>query len=210
MRIAGRGEQSRRVVSPEAAFFTEERLLRVDSPADDVAAHALEHRVPGGVTSHVPCVVASAELVLEPDEIRRESARLVVGIVVPFAQSDAHGLTTRPAPEELRGHLDEVRCAGALVHEAEELDRGLALLACVRGPSDVMEYEHDTADRALLVHDRRRAVRDRDRSPVASNQGSVVRQRYDSALAEHAGHDIFGWRSGLLVDDLEDPPHRLV
>ena len=85
-----------------------------------------------------PRLVAGAEPVLQPDELLREAAGLVVGIVVPLAQPDADGLAAGVLLEEGDRRPDQVPGFPALIHQAEEFHRSLPLLLGLLALGDVV------------------------------------------------------------------------
>ena len=89
---------------------------------------------------------------------------------------------------------------------AREIDH-LALHAAELG--DVLEHQDAAGDAALAVLDGRHGVADGELPAVAPHQHGVASVLDDPALGQAALDGVGHRLAGALVDDVEDPRHRL-
>ena len=97
------GQQLGGAVGNEAAELGEKWQRRVEALADDVAAHAFQHRVAHLVAHELPFQILHAQAPLSFYEVAREALGFIIGKVVPVPQPDAHRLA-----------------AGHLMHETQQ------------------------------------------------------------------------------------------
>ena len=88
----GGGQQVSRAVGPETPMRGEEGLGRVEPPANHIAAHAGQHRIPALVPGDLAGRVPATEMVFRLNERRRKTARLEVRIILPLPQPDTDGI----------------------------------------------------------------------------------------------------------------------
>lgn len=72
--FCGARKQFSSTVRPEATVFSEKRLRGVETPADDVSAHALQDGIPSAVTNDLAGIGAGTQRVFSKGEAGRESA----------------------------------------------------------------------------------------------------------------------------------------
>jgi hypothetical protein len=131
--LRGRGQQFRRAVGPETSAFREERQFGIESSADDIAAHALKHRISLCVTDDGPGLVAPAQMLFHTQELLRETVGLIVREVVSGAQADADGLDSRAFLDQqedvVRRVLDVVDAVEPVQHVPHQQVSAFGLLA---------------------------------------------------------------------------------
>jgi hypothetical protein len=124
VRLRGTRQQFRRAARPEASMGREERFGRIEPPAQDIAAHAIEGRMTHAVANHFALRVNSAETVLCQDEFLGEPPGFVVGEVFPLPQPHPHRFSAGELLKVTYQILHQFPGAASLVAETEQPDRG--------------------------------------------------------------------------------------
>ena len=99
----------------------------------------------------LPRLVPRTKLVLHQNELLREPASLVIGVVVALFQSDADGFAAGLLLEESHRRANQVFLSLALVHQAQEFLRDLAFLFVLLAFGDVARDMHRADEPTLLV-----------------------------------------------------------
>ena len=208
------GQEVGRAVAPEAAVRREEGDGRIEPPAQDVAAHAFQHRVSDAVAFHLALEVADAEPVLRLDEANRKARGLEVREVVAVPQADADGLAAGSFLQEDDQVARELGGFVVRVEETQEVHGRLALLLRQFALGDVLPDAGGSDDPAVGIPQDHVAPRDEPFPPVTRHDGiGVVRDDGPArdAVGEEAGHGVVArneHREPVLPEHLFPRPAR--
>ena len=137
VRLAGAGQEFGGAVGPETSLGGEEGQGRVEPPAEDVAAHALQDRIATRVPHHLAIGVSQAKPVFQLDELGGEAAGLEIGKIVALPQAHAHRLAAGPLLEETGQAANQFVGVVGVVEQPQQL-QGCFPLVVVRATSAVM------------------------------------------------------------------------
>src|SRR6185369_15524827 len=124
---------------PETAPFRKKELGWVEATADDIAAHAVQGRMPAIVTDHLPMLVPGTEAVFRPDKVIVETSCFKIGEIVPLPQPHSYRFTPGDLLENAGQVVYQRHFVRGAITDAEQLDVGILRLLQTPALRDVLK-----------------------------------------------------------------------